>query len=227
MISVVIVEDDLLVADLNKSYVESVEGFYVKKMFNNGQDALIYLIDNKVDLILLDVHMPGLNGIELLEEIRRRDIMSDVILVTSEQETANIDRLLKLGAVDYIVKPFRYSRIKKALKSYELRYKLIHYKLKLRQVDVDKITNNDLVNDTNDFQKGINERTLKRIYEYMKSNSGLVYTNELVAEKTRMSRVTTKKYLDYMVKTGRLVADLEYKSVGRPVTLYKFSSKKI
>ncbi|WP_032123417.1 response regulator [Clostridium amazonitimonense] len=223
MISVIVVDDDMMVADLNKSYVENIQGFEVRKVLNNGEDALRYLMNNEIDLMLLDVYMPGLGGIELLEEMKKNSIMTDVILVTAERDASNIDKILKLGVVDYLIKPFRYVRIKKSLEGYRLRYNLIHDKTTLKQGDIDKITTNNL--STSGLQKGISEKTLERIYKFMKENKGKIYTSELVAEKISMSRVTTKKYLDYLASIGKVATKLEYKTVGRPLTLYKYHNE--
>ena len=223
MISVIVVDDDMMVADLNKSYVENIQGFEVRKVLNNGEDALRYLMNNEIDLMLLDVYMPGLGGIELLEEMKKNSIMTDVILVTAERDASNIDKILKLGVVDYLIKPFRYVRIKKSLEGYRLRYNLIHDKTTLKQGDIDKITTNNL--STSGLQKGISEKTLERIYKFMKENNGEIYTSELVAEKISMSRVTTKKYLDYLASIGKVATKLEYKTVGRPLTLYKYHNE--
>jgi response regulator of citrate/malate metabolism len=225
MIRVIIVEDDMLVADLNKSYVENVPGFKVVKIFNNGEEALSYLINNEVDLMLLDVYMPKLNGINLLETMRKKGIMTDVILVTAAREAYNIDKVLKLGAVDYLIKPFEYDRIKKSLVSYILRYNLIHDHSVFKQEEIDQITTNGFINNMNDLQKGFNTKTLERIYEFIKKNSETIYTSELVAENTKMSRVTTRKYLDYLASAGKISAEMEYKTVGRPVTLYKYNKE--
>jgi response regulator of citrate/malate metabolism len=225
MIRVIIVEDDMLVADLNKSYVENVPGFKVVKIFNNGEEALSYLINNEVDLMLLDVYMPKLNGINLLETMRKKGIMTDVILVTAAREANNIDKVLKLGAVDYLIKPFEYDRIKKSLVSYILRYNLIHDHSVFKQEEIDQITTNGFINNMNDLQKGFNTKTLERIYEFIKKNSETIYTSELVAENTKMSRVTTRKYLDYLASAGKISAEMEYKTVGRPVTLYKYNKE--
>ncbi|MBU5592276.1 response regulator [Clostridium sp. MSJ-4] len=223
MISVIVVDDDMMVADLNKSYVENIQGFEVRKVLNNGEDALRYLMNNEIDLMLLDVYMPGLGGMELLEEMKKNSIMTDVILVTAESDASNIDKILKLGVVDYLIKPFRYVRIKKSLEGYRLRYNLIHDKTTLKQGDIDKITTNNL--STSGLQKGISEKTLERIYKFMKENKGKIYTSELVAEKVSMSRVTTKKYLDYLASIGKVATKLEYKTVGRPLTLYKYHNE--
>ena len=225
MIRVIIVEDDILVADLNKSYVENVPGFKVEEVFNNGEEALTYLINDEVDLMLLDVYMPKLDGISLLKAMRKKEIMTDVILVTAAREANNIDEVLKLGAFDYLIKPFEYDRIKKSLESYLIRYNLIHGNIVFNQEEIDHITNNNMTSGINVLENGLNEKTLERIYKFMKKNSETTYTSKLVAEKVRMSTVSTRKYLDYLALVGKVSTDVEYKTVGRPVTLYKYNNE--
>lgn len=225
IIRVVIVEDDIMVAELNKAYVESIPGFIVSRILTNGADALEYLASNHMELLLLDVYMPKLDGIKLLEEMRKKSILTDVILVTASKDVQHIDEVLKLGAVDYLIKPFEYERIRKALENYSLRFQLLHDKQTFRQEDIDAITSKSFNIHLNSLQKGLNQRTLDRICEFMARNNERFYTSEEVAEKTRLSRVTIRKYLDYLVSIDKIVADTQYKAIGRPGHLYKYNSK--
>jgi response regulator of citrate/malate metabolism len=225
IIKIIIVDDDPMVADLNKAYVESIEGFKVEKILNNGEDALKYLETNNVDLILLDVYMPRLSGIKLLEEMRKRSILTDVILVTAARESHHIDEVLKLGAFDYLIKPFEYERIKKSLETYLLRHKLLENKQTFKQEDVDQITSKSFKVTTNSLQKGLHQKTLDRICKFMEDHSERFYSSEEVADETRLSRVTIRKYLDYLVSIDKIVTEIEYKAVGRPGNLYKYNSK--
>lgn len=225
MIKVVIVEDDIMVAELNKAYVESIPGFVVDKTLTNGTDALKYLSNNQIELMLLDVYVPKLDGIKLLEEMRKRSILTDVILVTASKDVQHIDEALKLGAVDYLIKPFEYERIKKSLENYSLRFQLLRNNHTLRQEDIDTITSNSFSEHLNSLQKGLNQRTLNRICEFMEKNNEKFYTSEEVANKTRLSRVTIRKYLDYLVSIDKIVSDIQYKTIGRPGYLYKYNNK--
>ena len=64
MIEVLIVEDDPMVAQLNKKYLQMLPGFNLASVINNGEQALHFLHDNHIDLLLLDVFMPKLNVIQ-------------------------------------------------------------------------------------------------------------------------------------------------------------------
>ncbi|MGB7606688.1 MAG: response regulator, partial [Lutisporaceae bacterium] len=128
MIKVLIVDDDPMVAELNRRYVKSVPGFEVAAVLFNGEDALELLKSKRIELLILDIYMPKLDGISLLEEMRKNLIKTDVILVTAAREANEIDKALKLGAVDYLIKPFDGERVKKSLNNYLKRYNLMHGK---------------------------------------------------------------------------------------------------
>ncbi|MCG8483098.1 MAG: response regulator [Clostridia bacterium] len=170
MINVLIVEDDPMVAELNKRYIQSVEGFSVMGIVSNGEDALNFCKKNKVELILLDIYIPKIDGIHFLKELRRRCMMIDVILVTASKESQNIDAALKLGATDYLIKPFEYERLKKSLESYLKQYKLLHSADTVKQEDLDKIRINFEMQGDNELIKGLHKNTLERIRTLMKDN---------------------------------------------------------
>ena len=114
----VIVEDDPMVSLLNRTFIEKDTRFRVVQTFQDGQSALNWLAQNPADLVVLDVYMPLFTGLELLQALRRRDIPVDAIMVTAANDTATVDQLLKLGAVDYLVKPFTYERFQQALDTF-------------------------------------------------------------------------------------------------------------
>ncbi|WP_432407825.1 response regulator [Wukongibacter sp. M2B1] len=222
MINVLIVEDDPMVAKLNQKYVESVDGFNVKGTISNGEEALRFCQKNKVDLIILDIYMPRLDGISFLKELRKKFMMIDVILVTASKETQNIDAVLKLGAVDYLIKPFDYERLKNSLESYANRHRILCCTDTVKQDELDQITKSfDARNDTR-LKKGLHKKTLERIRQFMKNNDKKYLSSEIIAEEMRLSKVTIRRYLEYMEEIGQIKLEVEYGSVGRPSHLYKY-----
>ena len=112
---VVIVEDDPMVSLLDRTFTEKDPRFRVVQTFQDGQAALDWLAQNPADLVVLDVYMPLFTGLELLQALRRRHIPVDAIMVTAANDTDTVDQLLKLGVVDYLVKPFTFERFQQAL----------------------------------------------------------------------------------------------------------------
>lgn len=221
MINVLIVEDDPMVAQINKKYTESVDGFGVVGVCHNGRQALEMIDTNNIDLIILDIYMPKLDGISFLKEIRSVGISTDIIMVTAADEADKLNEVLKLGAIDYLIKPFEYERFKEALNKFKVRYKLLTTKSIVNQEDIDKITSRNISNLNEELQKGINDRTLKRLKNFLKECGEECFTCEEIAEEMRLSRVTIRRYLEYMTSTGELNRDIEYGEIGRPKTIYK------
>ena len=106
MYRVVIVEDDPMVSLLNRTFVERDARFQVVQSFQDGRAALAWLEQNPADLAVLDVYMPLFTGLELLHALRGQGVGIDAIMVTAANDAPTVDTLLKLGVVDYLVKPF-------------------------------------------------------------------------------------------------------------------------
>ena len=137
MIQVMIVEDDPMVAQLNKRYVEQMEGFTPSSLSKTANEALSTLASTKIDLILLDVYMPGINGIEFLKLVREQSQDVDVILITASSEINQIQQALRLGAIDYLIKPFEFDRFQEALLKYKRNYYKLNDKEQMNQKELD------------------------------------------------------------------------------------------
>lgn len=115
MYTVVIIEDDPMITRLNRRYVEQDSRFAVVQTFSAAHPALFWLQRNPIDLIILDVYMPQMSGTELLMQLRAKGVDADVIMVTSANDAKTVNDAVRLGAVDYLVKPFAYERFQQAL----------------------------------------------------------------------------------------------------------------
>ena len=102
MTRILIVEDDSNIARMIAASL-SIVG-YDYQICSDGGEAVETVLSGHFDLILLDIMLPGLDGFQVLERIRERDI--PVIFLTAKQDVADKVRGLRLGAEDYIVKPF-------------------------------------------------------------------------------------------------------------------------
>ncbi len=105
---ILVVDDDRMNLLRTKKILENS---YDVSLVESGRDALNLLKTKKVDLILLDIEMPGMNGIETFEHIRFEHIKNDsadvpVIFLTASGDEDNVLSAIKLGAVNYLKKPF-------------------------------------------------------------------------------------------------------------------------
>lgn len=104
---ILVVEDSQAMRGLIASIIEGVDGADVTEA-QNGFEALRLLPRDKFDLIITDINMPDINGLELLNYVRQSDkhAKTPVVIVTSEAGAADRERGMALGATDYITKPF-------------------------------------------------------------------------------------------------------------------------
>ena len=90
----------------------SDEGYHVT-LAVSGEDALDRLKTDAFDLVVTDIKMPGMDGLQLLQEIRKSGARSDVIMVTAYGEVESYLKAMSLGAAEYINKPIRIKELKR------------------------------------------------------------------------------------------------------------------
>ena len=225
---VLIVEDDPMVAMINEQYVCKNPQFVVAASCRNGQEALEFLTTNKVDLIVLDVFMPYMDGIETLKKIREKKIAAEVIMVTAANDSATIEETMHLGVIDYLIKPFAFERFQVALEKFVAHHKILKENNTLDQSSIDNMISNAEENavtktsdvDQQELPKGIQKKTLILIEEYLEQNEGW-HTVGMIAEKLGISIVTARHYMNYLEEKGIITAEINYGTGGRPSVLYK------
>lgn len=226
MIKVLIVEDDPMVAELNKRYLSQVEGFCLAGIAGNGAEALAFLENNTVDLILLDLYMPDIDGMQLLNSIRSACHEVDVIMVTAARDTRSIQQALRQGVVDYLIKPFEFERLNAALSDYKERTRLIDESEELDQVEIDRQILAKSERAQGELPKGLDRETLALIFAHIKQSVAPFSTEEM-AQQVGVSRVSLRKYLKFLASIGVLEGKLTYRAVGRPIHLYKYTMKEL
>jgi len=219
-----IIEDDPMVREINSKFLKKVDGFNLYKAVSNLTDAKKFVLEKKPDLILLDVFLPKENGIDFLKWLRSEEIEVDVILITADKTIERVQEAFRYGAVDYLIKPFSFERLKEALHQFKER----HHKFKksdvIEQEDLDKLISNTNINisqDEDGYRKGLNKYTYNSIWDEVEKSDYKYFTAEEVAEKIGIARVTVRKYLEYMDKDGKIEKLIEYGKVGRPQHKYR------
>ena len=221
MYKVLIVEDDPMVAMINEQYIKRNKNFTLVGKCNDGMSALSFLEKNDIDLIILDVYMPKMNGFETLREIRNRQITTDVIMVTAANDIDSLEEALHLGVVDYLVKPFTFDRFQMALEKYIAKINALKDIEKLNQSNIDSIIINSRKNTQDIFPKGIQEKTMQCIMDYLRENSGVWFTGDQIAGEIGLTGVTVRRYMNYLSESGRVIGEMNYETGGRPCMLYK------
>lgn len=239
---VLIAEDDPMVAMINSQYVEKAGCFEIAGICRNGKEVLDFLLDNKVDLILLDVFMPVMDGRETLKKIREEKTDVEVIMVTAANDSTTIEETVHLGVHDYLIKPFTFERLCISLEKFICKKNLLKENSKMTQSDVDSLMMNSsagvlssvsgsktqattLTSSTimKNLPKGIQRKTLENIISYFEDNSGWS-SADMISESLGISIVTVRNYMNYLVNVKVIVEDINYGTGGRPSMLYKKKS---
>ena len=225
MYKVLIVEDDPMVAMINEQYIKRNKNFQLVGKCKDGTAALEFLAQNSVDLIVLDVYMPHMDGLETLRTIRNRQIPVDAIMVTAANDRISVEEALHLGIVDYLVKPFTFDRFQMALEKYISQTNAFKDFDTLNQKNIDHIIDNSRKKSEDAFPKGIQEKTLLLIMKYLKDNTGTCFTGDEIAEQVGLTGVTVRRYMNYLAESGRVTAEMNYETGGRPCMRYCYELK--
>lgn len=221
MISVMIVEDDPMVREINSKFLKRVEGFNLYKAVSNLTDAKEAILIKKPDLILLDVYLPKENGIDFLKWIRSQEIDIDIILITADKTIERVQEAFRYGAVDYLIKPFNFDRFKEALTQFKSRYYEFKRNNEIEQNQLDKlISSSNTSQSEDDLAKGLNKYTYKSIWNEIQKSNYDYFTADEFAEKLGIARVTVRRYFEYMEKENKINKIIEYGKVGRPQHKY-------
>ncbi|KSU85320.1 response regulator [Fictibacillus enclensis] len=225
-IDVLLIEDDPMVLEINRAFIEKVSGFKVTGMAANGAEGLKKIKKLQPDLVVLDIYMPKQDGIHTIHEIRKQKSKVDVIVISAANDRQTIQTMLQQGAVDYIIKPFKFERIQQALERYK-EYRLqLNTQGEMSQKEVDALLSVATISERKqeEIPKGLSQNTLMQIIGFLKDQSG-GKSSEEVAEGVGIARVTARRYLEYLEKTGEIKLDVQYGGVGRPINRYLMKNR--
>ncbi|MCD8902905.1 response regulator [Staphylococcus gallinarum] len=224
MIRVLIVEDDPMVAQLNKQFIEKVEGYDLVDITHNVKDATSVIETQSIDLVLLDVYMPDENGLTLLTYIREHHYKIDAILITAASDADKIQTAMRYGAIDYLIKPFEFERFKQSLLQYKHKHQFFNENQSFDQSTLDSrlFNKSETKSDgTATLPKGLTKGTLQAIIDNVTHSGKQTFSTDKIAEIADVSRVSVRKYLKFLADINVLEESLTY-GIGRPVYQYKF-----
>ncbi|MFG3439559.1 response regulator [Nonomuraea sp. NPDC047897] len=220
MISVLVVEDEEITAEAHRVYVERVPGFRVAGVARSGGEALRFLRSTPVDLILLDLYLPDMHGLEVCRAARAGGLLCDVIAVTSARDLAMVRSAVTLGVTQYLLKPFAFAALQEKLTRYA-RFRGEAGEI-VGQGDVDRFLGT--LRGTTELPKGMTQDTLDTVVAELRARPEGV-SAQAVGASAGVSRVTARRYLEYLVELGAAVRFPQYGGVGRPELLYRMPTE--
>jgi len=220
MISVLIVDDDFMVAQIHARFVERSEGFQVIGTAATAQTALTEIERLSPDLVLLDIHLPDFTGLEVLRRLRAEGNDKGVIMITAAREADSVRAALSGGASSYLIKPFEYGDLVARLEQFRESHLALSHKDSPGQGDVDAYFARIPQGTENaPLPKGLSVTTAKAVLEALLA--GVEMSAAECSDKVGLSRVSARRYLEHFVKVGRATVRLKYGTAGRPERRYR------
>lgn len=231
-LTVLVVEDDFMVASIHTRFVERVEGFRVVGVAATGSQALEETARLSPDVLLLDVHLPDFSGIELLRRLRGRGDDADVIVITAAREADTVRAAAAGGAAHYVVKPFPFEdlaarlddvrRSREALARIGQRAKGAEGAEHRDEVQagIDEVFSHQGAREARErLPKGLSAETARAVLAALQTAGELSATE--CADAIGVSRVSARRYLEHFASTGRIGVRLNYGTAGRPERRYR------
>lgn len=222
-IRVVIAEDDKQIAEIQKRFLERIDGFELAGLAHGLEETEDLIEILKPDLLLLDIQFPSGTGLDLLRKLRAQNSSVDIILITAAKEVKTLREALRGGIFDYILKPLVFERLQATLYNYREQIQKLESIQSIDQRDVDTILPRKGASKKKSrdgrLPKGIDGITLEKIRSTLNHSSPPLSAEE-VGEIIGASRTTARRYLEYLVGTNELIAEVRYGSVGRPERKY-------
>lgn len=219
-IRVLIVDDDEVVARLHEAFLASLEGFVVCGTAGTGPDAVAAIRSTAPDIVLLDMHLPGFSGLEVLRVVRgdpgRR---FEVIAVTAARDVDTVREARRAGVRHYLAKPFSSDDLRRRL--VDLRDEAAAARTPtLAQAQIDDVMASRIW--TGSLPKGLSVETLEAIRVALGEMPDASAAQ--LGEHVGLSRVSARRYLEHLVNGGAATRSLDYASAGRPTTRYRLTS---
>ncbi|MBM3677619.1 MAG: response regulator [Actinobacteria bacterium] len=216
---VLVVEDNPDVAALHARLIDEGPQFRVVHTAPNGEAAYRAVQLLQPDLAIVDLAMPGGDGLSFVRRVRRESIPLEVIVVTAARDAASVREAMHLGVIDYLVKPFAPDRMRQALAAFAWRARAFT-RPQLAQEEVDLVQASGATR-LQRLPKGLRRQTLNAIRQVLVGGETL--TADEVGRRVGVARVTARRYLEYLEVTG--VAEVERESIGpgRPRNRYRWA----
>ena len=223
MIRTLIVDDDPAAVSIHREFVDRLPEFTVVGTTTSGTEAVQLAGTLRPDLILLDMYLPDLPGLEVLRALRASGRPpTDVIAITSAKDVDILRGAMNLGVVHYIVKPFSYRAFRERLENYAAARSRLAVAHAPGQREIDRIF--ALLRSGSDdmLPKGISAATLKVVVDILRSADDRLTAGDL-ATRAGFSESVARRYLKFLSDSGNVEYHPRYGSAGRPEHLYSWT----
>jgi response regulator of citrate/malate metabolism len=225
---VVVVDDDFMVAKVHAAFVTRVPGFTIAGVAHSGADALRLVDDVAPDLVLLDIHLPDISGLDVLRLLRETHPEVDVLVISAAKEVETVRTALRGGVVNYLLKPFDQQSLRDRLQQYATAHGSLATAPSIAQSDLDRIFGGAARPRADApagrLPKGLSPESAELVGRALRESDGELSATEC-AERTGLSRVSARRYLEHFTETGQAEVRLRYGTAGRPQRRYAWRDR--
>lgn len=230
MIRVLVVDDEPITAEAHALYVGRLPGFEVAGLVHDGQSALRFVAEHPgvVDVLLLDMNLPDLHGLDVSRRLRAASHSVDIIAITAVRDLAVVRGAISAGIVQYLIKPFSFAAFAEKLGNYRAFREQLSgtapHPAEPDEVDQAKLDGafaSLRAPVAAALPKGLGTDTLAAVVGLLQGADGSVSAQEVTAV-LGISRVTARRYLEYLAELGSARRTPRYGTPGRPENEYSW-----
>lgn len=220
MIRTLVVDDDFMAVQVHRELIERVPGFTVVGEARSGRQTLAQVQELRPDLVVLDIYLPDMSGVEVMRRMRAApDVTADIIAITSAKDIEVLRASMSLGVVHYIVKPFTFRVLRERLESYAAATSRLDAMERPGQHDIDRVYRLLRTTTEHALPKGISAPTLELVADIVRGSPEGI-TSADVADQAGFSPGVARRYLRHLVDAGTVAFTLRYGVTGRPEHIY-------
>ncbi len=224
-IRTLIVEDDFRVAAIHRGFIERLTSFSVVGVAHTARDAVARAEDAHPDLVLLDIYLPDRSGLEVLRELHSTGRPPvDVIAITAANDVATLRSAMQGGVIHYLVKPFQFNAFREKLESYAALRSRLHQVREVDQDEIDEVLATLRAGTSSPtLPKGLSPATFALVARTLRGFEDDLSAED-VALRIGVSRVTSRRYLDRLARSGLVEVTMRYGKTGRPEHRYRWTT---
>ncbi|WP_226581762.1 response regulator [Halobacillus litoralis] len=173
---------------------------------SNGREGVEMFLKGDYDVILVDYHMPEMDGLQTVREIRKHNTVVPILVLTVDERQEVADRFLEEGATDFALKPVKAPDLISRIK---LHAQIANMK-NVQEEEEDVFT-----------AKGISKGTLNSIAKYLQDHRE-AYPVDVISKEIGLAYPTVYRYLMHLLEEGKVKQVVSHQKIGRPKKLYKW-----
>ncbi|MEA4852985.1 MAG: response regulator [Christensenella sp.] len=222
MYRVAVADADLKTRALCREVADEDGRFVVAGEFHDAHKALDFLRRGEIDLLIVDWQLAAPCGADLLRDLLAEGLDADVIVTAAQGDARDLGDALRLGAMDFIIKPFLKERLVQAFDRYAGRCAAVLALTTADQQTIDYLLHypDSSTADPARSGKKTDAATVEKIMDCFRWDENAVFTVKEIARRCCLSEVTARRYLKGLAAAGRILGDVDYRTGGHPRVKY-------